>query len=57
MNNHFKVSGIFVIEVSKMVAAKTEHEAKTKLRDYAIKCRRIKKSDWKKDEAQAFCVD
>jgi len=57
MNHHFKVSGRFNVEISRIVAAKTEAEAIRKVRDYAVKCRRIKKSDWERDSAQAFGID
>jgi hypothetical protein len=57
MSKHFKVCGRFNVEVSRIVAAPTEAQAIRKAIDMAIKHRKIKKSDWERDSAQAIGLD
>lgn len=53
-NKHYNVSGRFYIDVNKIVSAKSGAEAMRKLRDRTVAYRKIKKSDWARDEAQAI---
>lgn len=57
MSNHFKVSGRFNVEFSKIVAAPTEAQAIRKARDMVLNRRKIKKSDFERDSAQAMALD
>ena len=56
-NKHYRVSGRFYIDINRFITAKTESEAIRKVRDSSIKNRRIKKSNWAKNEANVIELD
>lgn len=56
-NKHYKISGQFIIDFSRIVSAKTEAEAIRKARDFAVKNMKIKKSQLDKNNVAVWCLD
>lgn len=56
-NKHYKISGQFIIDFSRIVSAKTEAEAIRKARDFAVKQMKIKKSQLDKNNVAVWCLD
>jgi hypothetical protein len=54
---HYKVTGQFIIDFSKIVSAKSEAEAKRKARDSCVKNMKIKKSQLNKDDVSIWEID
>lgn len=56
-NKHYKISGEFIVEFSRIVSAKTEAEAIRKARDFAVKNMKIKKSQLDRQNVAVWDID
>lgn len=56
-NKHYKITGQFIIDFSRIVSAKSEAEAIRKARDFAVKQMKIKKSQLDKQNVAVWDLD
>lgn len=56
-NKHYKISGQFIIDFSRIVSAKTEAEAIRKARDFVVKQMKIKKSQLDRQNVSVWDLD
>lgn len=56
-NKHYKITGQFIVDFSRIVSAKSESEAIRKARDFVVKQMKIKKSQLDKQNVAVWDLD